>query len=73
MKWEVRNIEIATKECLSNAHRLCPPLGSSIHIDGEEGNRYHVTESYRCVCDCHHVGTHVYEITRDNPAGKKVI
>jgi hypothetical protein len=72
MKWEVRNIEITTNQCFNNVHRLCPPMGHSIHTAVEKGNTYTIEESYRCVCDCH-IGIHVYEITLDNPAGKKVI
>jgi hypothetical protein len=73
MKWEIRNIEITTNECFNNVHRLCPPMWPGIYTEGEEGNTYKVEERFRCVCDCHNVGTHVYKITQNNPAGKKVI
>ena len=68
--YEVHNHHITSSQCFigsigsTNLHTQCTPVSSTVHgkVD-DDGNTYlRIEETFRCICDCHSEGVHVYQV-----------
>ena len=62
--YEVHNHHFTSHHCFTNLHTQCTPASETVYgkVDADGYTYLRVQETFRCVCDCHSEGVHVYQV-----------